>query len=62
MKSRSEQPTCVLRWWQTHDLDNLSRMRLQQQWIVTEHESTDNSMSRTTEWRDVQVVDGGLEP
>jgi hypothetical protein len=61
MSIKTEAPTLKFRWLQTHDLDNLVRMKLQQMWIVTTRMMDDVPVSQDEEWRDIPVVNGGLE-
>jgi len=53
-----EQRTTALRWYQTHDLDMVTHMTLQQAWTVTTLGVDDVPTSQETEWRSVPVVDG----
>lgn len=58
--NKTETPTAVIRWHQTHDLDNFTSARLQQSWEIVTYDEN-GVISREREWRYIEVFDGGLE-
>ncbi len=59
--AKSETPTNAFRWFSTYDLDNLRGMVLQQKWIIIITFYENGVVHKCTEeWRNIEVVDGGL--
>ena len=59
--AQSAEPTNMLRWYATYDLDNIHAMRLQQMWVITTYGLDNVPVRQEREWRFLEVHNADLE-